>query len=214
MDQYPTPQSAPTPQGNPYDFILNPQKPKKAYKGLHGLARTIILIVAGTILFMVIAGFILNALLPKKISKEDMLGLAQSQTEIIRITDQGASAATKQVARNFATTISATILTQKKQTVDLLAKNGVKTNSKELALKQNATNDQKLASAKATSTYDKAFTEITQAELQKYSNLLKQLSTKATTQDERIRLGDYYQQSQLLLSQIPYTNQSLDAGGQ
>lgn len=214
MDQYPTPQSAPQPQGNPYDFILNPQKPKKTFIGLKGFGRTIALIIGGTILVMIIAVLAINAFAPKKISKGDMLSLAQSQTELLRLTEQGKSGATQQITRNFSTTINTTLLTQQQQTIGLLSKNGAKVNPKELALKQNATSDQKLASAKATSTYDKAFTGIVQNELQSYSNLLKQLASKASTQEESNRLGDYYQQSQMLLSQIPYTNQGIDAAGQ
>jgi hypothetical protein len=194
---------------SPYEFILNPDKPKKpVLKGLGGgnhFILTIVALVGGVLLLMIVATVLLNALGPKKISKQELTGLAQSQQELIRISHQGGTDAVRQTTRNLATTTEYTLLTQQKETLKLLAKNGAKIGGKELALKQNAQTDQKLASAKTTSTFDDTFTTVTEQQLTAYASMLKSLSAKAKTQTERDRLGGYYQQTQQLISQVPYT---------
>lgn len=206
-----------SPQGsNPYEFILNPQQPpKKSLGGKFGnrFIITISLIVGGTFILMIIVALLLNALAPAKISKEDLIGLAQTQTEIHRISSQASSDATQQVTKNLATTIEYTMVTQQKQTIDVLAKNNVELGKKELSLKQNATTDQRFATAKSTSTFDQTFTDIIQDELTNYADTLKRLSSKGNNRTERDRMSDYYRQVQQLISQIPYTQDNLESAG-
>ncbi len=202
-------------QGNPYEFILNPEQPKKAKKvgGMgNRFMRTIIFVVVGVAVFFILAAIVINALAPKRISDKDLIGLAQTQAELIRISNQAASQATRQTTRNLATTVQYTMSTQQKQVLEVLAGMGVEVAKKELALKQDATTDQKFATAKSTSTYDQTFTEIIQTELTGYANSLKALNELAATAEDRDRMGDYYQQTQLLISQIPYTQDSIESG--
>lgn len=210
-NQYPS-----SPQGNPYEFILNPnQAPKKKIGGKFGnhFVLTIAAIVGGALILMIILSFVINALSPAKISKEDEIALAQTQTELLRISRQASSDAVQQVTKNLATTVEYTMVTQQKQTIDVLAKIKVKVNNKELALKQNATTDQKFATAKATSTFDQTYTEIIQTELTNYANTLKALSAKSASQSERDRMNDYYRQVQQLISQIPYAQDNIESAG-
>ncbi len=213
MDQYNQDQG--NSQGNPYEFILNPEQPKKSKKvgGLgDSFIRTIIFVVAGVAVFFIIAAIVINALAPKKISDKDLIGLAQSQAEMIRISNQAASQATRQTTRNLATTVQYTMSTQQRQVLEVLGGMGVKLAKKELALKQDATTDQKFTTAKATSTYDQTYTEIIQAQLTSYASSLKALNDLAKTTQDRDRMSDYYQQTQLLISQIPYTQDSIESG--
>jgi hypothetical protein len=203
-----------SPQGNPYDFILNPsQTPKKSMLGGNGLLKTVLIILGVFILVAIIMAVVVNLLAPKKVSTADLTGIAQTQTELIRISTQGATSAVQQSTKNLATTVEYTMMTQQTQTLDVLGKNGVKLGSKELALKQNATTDQKFASAKATSTFDQTFTDIIESNLTSYANTLKQLSTISSSKTERDRMSNYYQQTQLLLSQVPYTQNNIDSAG-
>jgi len=214
MDQYQ--QNPGTADGNPYEFILNPEKPSKPKKiGIGGnkLVRLAIFLVGGALAFMIIATVLLNALTPKTITSEDLLGLAQTQTELIRVSTQGSNDAVQQVTRNLGTTVQYTMVTQQTQTLDLLGTYGVKTVSKkQLALKQNGDTDQRFVTAKSTSTFDKTFASVMQEELTAYAATLKQLSSKARAQADRDRLSDYYRQTQLLISQIPYTQESIESG--
>jgi hypothetical protein len=211
MDQYDQYQG--NSQGNPYDFILNPDQPKKQRKMLGGgnsFIRTIIFIVAGTITLLIVAAIIINALAPKKVTDKDLISLAQTQAEMMRISNQAGTQAKQQTTRNLASTVQYTMATQQKQTVDKLAAMGVKVQAKQLALKQDATTDQKFTTAKATSTYDQTYTEIIQEQLTAYANTLKSLNDIASA-SERDRLSDYYQQTQLLISQVPYAQERIES---
>lgn len=211
-NQYPN-----APQGNPYEFILNPnQAPKKKKMGGLGGNKLVMLavsIIGGALLIMIILTIVLNALAPKKISTEDLVGLAQTQTELLRVSQQASRSAVQQVTRNLATTVEYTMVTQQKQTLDVLAQNKVEVSPKELALKQNATTDQKFSTAKVTSTFDKTFTGIIQDELDNYATTLKNLSSISATKSERDRMSDYYRQVQQLISQIPYTEDTIESAG-
>lgn len=203
MDSY---QQPGPPAGDPYDFILNPsQSPKKSLlKGTgNNFIRTIIFVVGGALLLMIITTIALNIFAPKQLSKEDLMGLAQSQTELIRVANQGASGGVSQSTRNLATTVQYTLLTHEKQTIELLAKQGVEANEKELSLKQNAATDKALTSAKSTSTFDEAFIDILDEELNDYATALKNLTALATRQDQKERFSEYFRQTQLLIGQVP-----------
>src|SRR5690242_6249165 len=133
-------QGAPPPQGNnPYEFILNPEhKSKNPFKKATGKNKLLLVlgfIVGGVIIFMVVVTLLLNALAPKKIDKKALLGLAQTQTELIRVADKGNKDARQQVTKNLATTMQYTMMTQQRRTLQPLGKVG----KKELSLKQKAT---------------------------------------------------------------------------
>jgi hypothetical protein len=203
-------------QGNPYEFILNPdQAPKKKLGGKFGnhFILTIAMIAGGAITLMIIVAVALNVLAPAKISKEDLIGIAQTQAELLRISRQASGDSAQQTTKNLATTVEYTMITQQKQTMDVLAKNKVTLGKKELTLKQNATTDQKFTTAKSTSTFDQTYTEIIQTELTNYANTLKSMSGKSATTAERDRMSDYYRQVQQLISQIPYTKDNLESAG-
>lgn len=213
MDPYQQPGS---PQGNPYDFILNPAPPPKSKKlgsiGGNKFLLTIVMLVGGAFLLMIIVALLLNALAPKKINEAELIGLAQSQQELIRVSTQGARGAVQQTTKDLATTVEYTMLTQEKQTLTVLTRNGTKVGDKQLTLKQKAETDQKLATAKSTSTFDTTFTGLLEDSLNDYANELKQLSALGGSTAERNRLADYYQQTQLLLSRIPYAQERINAG--
>lgn len=202
-------------QGNPYDFILNPQEtPKKRFtnKGSK-LAITLLLAVVGAFILTIIISVVFSSIGPKKLSKDDLAGVAQSQQELIRISIQGASDSRVQVSRNLSTTVEYTMMTQQRQVLELLSKQGLKLGKKELALKQNATTDQKFTTAKSTSTYDQTFTQVMQQMLTDYANLLKGLTAKTESQSEKDRMSEYYRQTQQIISQVPYAQNTIDSAG-
>lgn len=211
MDPYQQYQ-APQP-GSPYDFILSPQKPPQKKVGLGGnnLVLTLAIIIGGAFIFMIIMVVVLNAVGGKKLSKTDMIGLAQTQNELIRVA-QSSTVATQQTTRNLAVTIQLSMITEQKQALDFLAKNKVKVDQKQLALKQNALTDQQLASAKTTSTFDLVFSQLMQTQLESYAKDLKQLNSKATSKTESDLTSTFYAQTQLLISQIPYTQDRIQSG--
>jgi hypothetical protein len=213
MDPYQQYQ-APPQGGNPYDFIINPGKPPKKKVGLGGnnFMFTIIFIVGGAIIFMVILALIANSLGGSKLSKADLISLAQTEQELARVSQGAATNATQQTTKNLAVTIEFTMDTQQKRVLTFLGNNGVKVGAKELALKQNATTDQQLASAKTTSTYDLTYSQLTQSQLESYANAVKALNAKAANKTESDLTSDFYTQTQLLISQIPYAQNIIQNG--
>ncbi|MET1033061.1 MAG: hypothetical protein ABWX94_01015, partial [Candidatus Saccharimonadales bacterium] len=156
----------------------------------------------------IVVTLLLNALAPKKIDRPQRMALAQTQTELIRVADQGSKDARQQVTKNLATTIQYTMTTQQKRIVDPLGK----VSKKELSLKQKAATDQQLASSKQTSTFDTTFTKIIEEELNAYALELKGLFDLASNDKERDLMSDLYKQTQLLIAQIPYTQDGIESG--
>lgn len=202
------------PGGNPYEFILNPnqQKPKGKFSlgKSNKLMVILLVVVAGAITLMILVTILLNAFAPKKIGKNELMSLAQTQTELIRVADQGSRDARQQVTKNLATTVQYTMITQQKRTTQPLGK----VSKKELSLKQKASTDQQLASAKQTSTFDDTITRIIENELNSYANELKTLFNQAATDKDRDLMSDFYKQTQLLIAQVPYAQGSIQASGQ
>ncbi|HEU4914773.1 MAG TPA: hypothetical protein VFT16_05240 [Candidatus Saccharimonadales bacterium] len=209
--QYQAPQ-----QGSPYEFILNPSKPPKKKFGLGGnnFAVTLGLIIGGALIFMIVLTLLLNAVGGKTLSKADLIALAQTENELVRVSQTAAATATQQTTKNLAVTIQFSMLTQQKKTLNFLAQNGVDVDEKELGLKQNATTDQQLASAKTTSTFDLTFSQIMQDELEAYARNLKALNASAANKTESDLTSTFYTQTQLLISQIPYTQDRIQEGAQ
>jgi len=202
---------------NPYDFILNPQQPKRPKKiplGGNRFILTIIALVGGAFLLMILVAVILNATAPKKLSKQDLISLAQTQNELMRVSSDAQTNAVQQVTQNLAITINYSMLSQQQQTISLLSKDKVKLGKKDLSLKQDATTDQKLKTAKSTSTYDTTYAQLIQQELGSYANEVKGLYNIATSSSERNLMSGYYDQTQLLISQIPYTQNTINSAGQ
>ena len=202
----------PPPTTNPYEFILNPQKPQKP-KPLQGSMMRLLLIVGSGVTALVIFLVVIVAFLNSNKSSvtEDMVGLTQIQNEIIRVSHQGTSDSVQQTTKNLAVTTEYALLTQQTATINYLATYGRKLAPKEVALKQNAQTDQQFALAKSTSTFDLVFSQVMQNTLTDYAASLKQVFNRTTNPDTKALLSDYYEQTQLLISQVPYAQEQLDA---
>jgi hypothetical protein len=96
-------------------------------------------------------------------------------------------------------------MTQQQGVISLLGEMGTTVKDKDLALKQDAATDERLTSARATSTFDSTFAQIIQTQLEDYASTLKQLHDKTKKQAERDLISDYYEQTQLIITQIPQT---------
>lgn len=204
--------------GNPYDFILNPEKPKRVRKfgfGGSNLFKTIAIILGSAFILMLIATIAVNLLAPKTLKKEDVISVAQTQHELIRVTNEAAGSAVQQVTKNLATTVQYTITTQQQATLKLLSTKGVTVEKKQLELKQNADTDQQFTTATSTSTFDTVFTQIIEKQLNSYASNLKQLYEQGgASKSERDLFAKQHTEVQLLISQIPYTQEDIKSGAQ
>lgn len=188
-----------------------PPKPKRRLFGLDPFIAKIVMILGCAVTLMIVVAIVLSAFSKPAVNTADLVSLAQTQNEIARISYNASTVAVQQVTRNLAVTTELSIKTQQTQLLDFLGKQGRKVKAKELAFKQNATTDQQFATAKQTSTFDLVYSQTVQKELQDYAATLKQLYASAKNDSVRNMLSSDYQQAQLLISQVPYTQQSIQA---
>ncbi len=204
------------PNNNPYDFIMNPSKPpKKASFGLDPFIGKILLVLGVVFSIMVVVAIFLSATDSKKLGTAELIALAQTQQEIIRVANQGTSAAVQQTTKNLAITTEFSLKTQQSVLLDYLAKKkGTEVSEKELALKQDAKTDLLLKEAKQTSTYDITLSQILEESLRNYSNSANSLFKLTTNEAEQTLLSNNYSQTQLLISQVPYTRDAIEEADQ
>lgn len=206
------------PSQNPYEFIMNPQQPPKRklinLSGGNSFGMLLGLILGGALLLMLVLAIIVSLLGGSKANTGDFISLSQTQQELMRVANQGASDATHQTTKDLAITAEYTIRSQQREVLAFLATHGKTVGGKELALKQNARTDQQFRAAEATSTFDLVFSQTMQNQLTTYASTLKQLHAAASGKAEREMLSGYYEQTQQLISQIPYTQDTIESTGQ
>lgn len=128
--------------------------------------------------------------------------IVQQQAEMLRITQSaGQDKLTTQDAKNFASNARATLETDQKALINLLAKNGTKIGEKTLAALQSTSTDNALNAAKAIGTYDATYVSTMQSQLRTYQTNLQQTYQKATSTTEKGLLKKSYDNSVLLLEQ-------------
>jgi len=170
------------------------------------------LVIGGAVILMIILAVVVNLMGSSKPSNtEQMVSLIQSQNEIVRVSHEGASSAVRQTTKNLAVTAEYAMLTQQQFTTNYLAQHGRVLGEKEGTLKQNARTDQQFTTAKATSTFDLVYSQVMQNLLTTYATDLKQVFNTTQNPETKKLLGTYYEETQLLISQIPYTQDSINA---
>lgn len=201
--QAPSPIPAAAPGGNPYEFIINPQKPQRkvAIAGNSTMQR--VFIVVGGLAVLIILAVVISSVLSSG-SKEKTQGLlttAQDQAEIARIAGDASLHATTLPVQNLAQNVQASITSDNTALVQYMAKNGQKVSPQMLAAKRSKTVDASLASAQENNTYDSTFKDILQTELTQY---LRALTTAYKTNPGvkgKALLNQQYDAAKLLLAQ-------------
>lgn len=183
---------------------MNPQQPqKRSGFSLSGGKNRILILIGGGIVILGV-GIILVSLLfgGNGENSQKLLGIAQTQTELIRLAEQAKGKARTSAAVNLATTVSATVTSSENQTLPIVKRSGAKTDVKTLALKRTAKTDQQLASAEQSSQYDTVFITVMTTQLQSYQTQLKDAyaSLKKPT-DKQVMKSAYDSTTLILKSQ-------------
>jgi hypothetical protein len=203
-------QYQPAPQapqnGNPYEFIMNPGKPPKPPTKLLPTGNSTLqraLIFGGGVFVVIVLIIIIGSALSKSGQKStnELIAVAQEQTELARIANDGTINAKSQATRNLAGNVLASMTSAQAQTVEYLQKNHHKVGTKTLALKQDAAADTTLLTAKEAGTYDSAFTGIIQQDLNAYAASLKKAFDAKPGPEGKALLNAQYQAAQLLNKQ-------------
>jgi hypothetical protein len=103
---------------------------------------------------------------------QDLLTIAQEQTELIRVATDGTTHATTQPMQNLAQNVQASITSDNVALLAYMKNTGQKVAPKQLVLKHNNTTDTTLTTAQENSTYDSAFKDVIQTDLDAYGAAL------------------------------------------
>jgi hypothetical protein len=200
------PEQPTTPAPNNYDFILNPEKPSKPTLGnklgQNAFAMRILAIVGGALVLMAIVAVVVNLFFNNQANVNDIVAVAQTEQEIIRLSDESGDA-TSQAIKEAAVNTGLSLTSHQQSWLAFLGKNGRKVPAQELNLKKSAKTDKTLTSAKQSGTFDTAYITVMRTQLEAYSTALKNAYAHATSQSERTLLQDHYADTQLLLKQWP-----------
>lgn len=204
----PAPSPAPSPQQNPYEFIMSngQQQPKRAFglpTGGSKLQKVLLFGGGGVIVLVLI--FMLLSLLGggNKTQNEQLLVLAQEQTEILRITALAKNERSMRTtdAQNLAINTSLAVQSSNQETLALLKKAKVKTNEKVLALKKNAKTDATLTVATKNNNYDEVFTTVITEQLKTYRGDIQKLYKQTSNKNTKAVLETAYKGASILLNE-------------
>lgn len=203
---YAPPPPQQTPEQNPYDFIMNSGEPvKKSPLGLPSGNSVLqrILIVGGGLVILLVVGIIAMSLLggSGKSNSEQLLTLAQTQTEIMRVTDVilKQPATRSESTRILATNTALSVESTQKQVLAMIESSGKKVNTKELGLLKNAKTDTTLNTAALNNQYDDVATQVIITELKNYRTQLKTTYDGTSDQKNKVVLSDAFKGVGLLL---------------
>jgi hypothetical protein len=191
---------------NPYQFIMEPPKKQKGSGkfslGDNPFIMRLIMISGGAIALIIATTVVLNLFFAPKTSVDDIVSIAQTEQEIIRIATQGQTASSSSI-KDASINTQLAVTSQQQTWLNFLAQHKRKVPLKELNLKKNTTTDTQFTQARATSTFDGTFKTTLRAQLEAYNILLKDAADKATSENEKTTLLSHYNQILLLLQQLP-----------
>jgi hypothetical protein len=197
----------PEQQGNPYQFIVNPEKPAKRplipfLGGGSSFMMKLLFIVGGAVVLMIVLAVVVNLFFSKSDNIEGTVKLTQSATEIVRVGNQ-AERANDQAIRDAAAGTGATLDTQRQALVTYLADQGREVDGAEQSLTMSTTTDDKLTEAEKVSSFDETFSKIMRDSLTAYASDLQTVYDSTGDKAERSMLSEDYKQVQTLLKLWP-----------
>ena len=160
---------------NPYEFILNPEKPKKVAGPQFQSNSKKMLVIVGFLVGITIAiivGFTLffNLTAP---NNADLIELRAYQTELERVITLGQKNLTETDTKNRIASLSAVLQSDSTELDGLIKKKKMKITKTELGSKKDAGIDKALEAAKQNNAYDKEFLTVIQSLSTNYYKSLK-----------------------------------------
>lgn len=198
------PAPPPMPTGgpnNPYDFLNDPVKQKRSFVPSGGSKKQRLIIVGAGVLLLIILGLIFLSILgsSNKGPKDDLLSLAQQQTEIIRIATLGQQKANQPETKSLAVTAEYTVMSQQAEIQSLAKKAGVKVGQKELNAGKDTKTDATLTTAEQNNQFDATFTALLKTQLLAYRRRLEKVRTEVSSKKTIQVLNAYDAQIALLV---------------
>jgi hypothetical protein len=199
----PPEQQNPAPGQNPYDFIMNPQKPQRdpisLFTGGNMIKRAIIAVVGLIVLivlYSIVSGF-LNGASSDQINR--LISIARTESEITRVT--GAVNMTKLNDRNvinYATTAKLSAQSSSHEILAVLAARGKKVKTTDIST-VDLGNDAALKQGEENGRYDQAMKQLLDKLLARYQQQLAAAYTPGTLKEKQV-IKSANDQVNLLLS--------------
>lgn len=193
------------PGHDPYAFIMNdaPKAKPKILPQPNSRKQRLLLAGGGFVVlfFVLVFGLMLLSSLRGNATKQ-LLEVARTQNEIIRVSGLGIKNARSGPTQAFAQSTSLSVTSSQKEIVDYLAKQGVKTKSKDLATAQNSKTDATLEAAQQAGKYDEVFVATLKKELAGYQVELKTAFEKTDNPTQKKMLQDSFKQVTILLENV------------
>ena len=181
-----------------YNFIMNPAAPPK--KGLFGGMRgggikkqRLLFLVAGSTVLLIVLVMLFSLLFGGgSDNTERLVGIYVKQAEIARIAAIGEQDATSADTRNYASTVSLSMISAQNDLEKILDKHGREVKAKELQAGKNKETDQSLTEAQQANNFDEVFNETIKNSLRSYQRDLAEAYKNAASKSERAALQPLY----------------------
>ncbi len=207
------------PYNNPYDFIVNPEKPQRQpVLNLNGSSMAMrIGLIAGLVVVIMIVIVIASSIFSSSGGNvTNMTSVAQDQVELIRVATEASQNQSNDISQTttlyFADNCLLSLSSENQQLLSFLNANGVKLSTAQLALKQNSRTDAALQAAAASSTYDTAFLTAMQGDMSTYVSDLKVAFNASTNPKEKQLLSTEYKDALLLNQQLTSALNNVNVG--
>jgi hypothetical protein len=171
-----------------YDFIMNhPGAPRKSMLSGNSTKQRALIVAVGVLILIILAVVVSNVLSSAgKVQKQRLFELAQTQTEIIRLTSVADSKATTQTTRTLAATTRLTVESSRQEVLSALSARGMKKiKDKELALGRNTKSDTLLNEAIPNNRFDETYKSLLQTQLTDYQKLLNQVYDSGSAKEKK-----------------------------
>lgn len=171
--QTPLPPQVPQ-QQNPYEFIFNDSAPKRSrFPLMGGSFKDKLILIGGAFVVIIVALFAWSAVFGGGTDPtQKLVGIAQEQNELIRISKIGAEKARLPATQNLAVTSIASISSSQQQVTAAIGKKA-KISEKVLGAKQDPQSDKQLNEAALNNQFDPTFTKLYQTKIAAYQQNLK-----------------------------------------
>lgn len=186
-------------QKDPYEFIMHPEKPKRQFNFGNSTGQRAMIVAGGAFILIVIA-IVLASLFNQGTGEQRrrLVQLAQTQNEIIRISELADKESTDIPTRSRAITVKSTLSTDQQEVLALLSARGTELKGKDLSGLENPATDKQLEQASANDRFDNEFSQILNRQLKDYQKMLKKAHDAGTVAEKQRLATDYLEVSILL----------------
>ena len=186
-----------------YDFILQAETPN-TQSPWQRLNKKVLVIIGAALLFIIVVVMMILSSMSAQASdqqKKRLLGIAEQQTEIIRVAEIGSNDSSNTKTQARAQAIKDSLESSLNDTNQLLQARGFQPAEDELNAAQNSATDQALKKADAYGNFDKTFEKIIDTQLLEYQRAVL-AAQKSGNQQEQQLLGSAYDEANSILGLV------------